>query len=194
MIRQAAHLDSISLVCEKKEVTEPLCKNFLCLCFYFPSLSLTFSYISSVLIVRARNPELVWVRNDLGGCRRSVIGAACRRLLASHPPPFLFITWNCRFLFSSRMGGITGKSVWIYFFGTDSCNFATSVLEDVENSDFLGSCWYWGYVTCLTNDIYNFKERRNLMKFSFISKVCNKSDKVFMGEKEVLSSLLFSCS
>lgn len=88
MIRQESHLDSISLVCEKKEVTEPLCKSFLCLCFYFPSLSQTFSYISSVLIIRARNPELVWVRNDLDRRRRSVIGAACRRLLANHPSSF----------------------------------------------------------------------------------------------------------
>ena len=80
-------------------------------------------------------------------------------------PPFLLSFVVCKtvdFDFYGEWEAPQG-TVWIYFFGTDNCDIATSLLEDVENTDFLGLCCFLGYVMCFRNDVYNFKERRNLM-------------------------------
>lgn len=135
-------------------------------CFYV-SVLLVFLWHSHfwVLIIRVGN---------LGpGCgRRSVIGvhASCRRLLAAHPSAFpllsatLLVSTFSRKVRRHRREGC----LWIYFFRTDSCHIATSELDGVGKSDFLGSWCFSGYVTCFRNDMDNFKERRNwMMTLSF---------------------------
>lgn len=123
--------------------------------FSFILLVFLWYFCFSVLIIRIRNSWHRWVR------ARGVLLV----LHAKVSPHFLLSFVVCKTLnfdFYREWEAPPG-SVWNYFSGTDNCDIATSLLEDVENADFLGLCCFLGDVMCFRNDVYNFKARRNFM-------------------------------
>lgn len=102
LIRQESHRGFVSLMCEKKEVTEPLCSNFLCLCLFSRSFSDVFIFQFSLLGLEIHSLGR-WGMTWLEGGRVLLVLNA--------------LYYNLWLLFSSRMGGHYKEECEFTFWG-----------------------------------------------------------------------------